>query len=157
MRDPVTTTSSTNVVPSRSEGASEALFASDSNAVATEPPVAASANTPARNTGVFIFVAIIQLPAPALRRGGHRGGAEPSAAGQPATEGSGRRRVEVTERRTRVDWARLVRDLVDGDYPDRRVVLVMDNLNTQTPASDRRRRPTDEPIGPKRPASGLLG
>ena len=47
----------------------------------------------------------------------------------------GRRRVEVTERRTKVDWAHLVRDLVDVDYPDKRVVLVMDNLNTHTPAS----------------------
>ena len=47
----------------------------------------------------------------------------------------GWRRVEVTERRTRVDWARLVRDLLDVDYPDKRVVLVMDNLNTHTPGS----------------------
>ena len=47
----------------------------------------------------------------------------------------GRRRVEVTERRTKVDWAHLVRDLVDVDYPDKRVVLVMDNLNTHTPGS----------------------
>ena len=47
----------------------------------------------------------------------------------------GRRRVEVTERRTKVDWAHLVRDLVDVDYPDKRVVLVMDNLNTHTSAS----------------------
>ena len=47
----------------------------------------------------------------------------------------GWRRVEVTERRTRVDWAHLVRDLLDVDYPDKRVVLVMDNLNTHTPGS----------------------
>ena len=47
----------------------------------------------------------------------------------------GRRRVEVTARRTKADWAHLIRDLVDGDYPDKRVVLVMDNLNTHTPAS----------------------
>ena len=47
----------------------------------------------------------------------------------------GRRRVEVTARRTKVDWAHLIRELVDGDYPDKRVVLVMDNLNTHTPAS----------------------
>ena len=47
----------------------------------------------------------------------------------------GRRRVEVTERRTKVDWAHLVRNLVDVDYPDKRVVLVMDNLNTHTPGS----------------------
>lgn len=43
----------------------------------------------------------------------------------------GRRRVEVTERRTKVDWARMIKKLVDEDYPDRkRIVLVMDNLNT---------------------------
>ena len=47
----------------------------------------------------------------------------------------GWRRIEVTGRRAKVDWAHLVRDLVDEDYPDKRVVLVMDNLNTHTPAS----------------------
>ena len=35
------------------------------------------------------------------------------------------RRVEVTDRRTKVDWARVVRKLVDEDYPDKdRIVLV---------------------------------
>ena len=48
----------------------------------------------------------------------------------------GWRRVEVTDRRTRADWARVVKRLVDEDYPDReRIVLVMDNLNTHHPAS----------------------
>ena len=48
----------------------------------------------------------------------------------------GWRRVEVTERRTKVDWGRVVRKLVDADYADReRIVLVMDNLNTHHPAS----------------------
>ena len=56
----------------------------------------------------------------------------------------GWRRVEVTERRTRTDWAQVVRQLVDEDYADReRIVLVMDNpvsstgqaLNTHHPAS----------------------
>ena len=48
----------------------------------------------------------------------------------------GWRRVEVAERRTRTDWARVVRKLVDEDYPDKeRIVLVMDNLNTHHPAS----------------------
>ena len=43
----------------------------------------------------------------------------------------GWRRVEVTERRTKVDWARVVRKLVDEDFPHKeRLVLVMDNLNT---------------------------
>ena len=31
----------------------------------------------------------------------------------------GWRRVEVTDRRTRVDWAWVVRQLVDGDYADK--------------------------------------
>ena len=45
-------------------------------------------------------------------------------------------RVEVTDRRTKVDWARVVRKLVDEDYADKdRIVLVMDNLNTHHPAS----------------------
>lgn len=48
----------------------------------------------------------------------------------------GRRRVKVTARRTRIDWAECVRELVDRLYPEaERVVLVMDNLNTHTPAS----------------------
>ena len=48
----------------------------------------------------------------------------------------GWRRVEVTDRRTKADWARVVKELVDVDYADKdRVVLVMDNLNTHHPAS----------------------
>ena len=47
-----------------------------------------------------------------------------------------RREVKVTERRTKVDWAQSVQELVDQHYPDaEQVVLVMDNLNTHTPAS----------------------
>ncbi len=49
---------------------------------------------------------------------------------------SGRRHVEVTERRTKADWARTVQALVDQHYPDAvRIVLVMDNLNIHTPAA----------------------
>ena len=48
----------------------------------------------------------------------------------------GWRRVEVTERRTQVDWARVVKKLVDEDYADKdRIVLVMDNLNTHRVSS----------------------
>ncbi len=47
----------------------------------------------------------------------------------------GWRRLDVTKRRTKVDWARQIQRLVDEDYPDKRVVLVMDNLNTHAPAS----------------------
>ena len=43
----------------------------------------------------------------------------------------GWRRVEVTQRHTRRDWAEVVRQLVDEDFPHKeRIVLVMDNLNT---------------------------
>jgi transposase len=46
---------------------------------------------------------------------------------------AGWRHVEVTDRRTREDFAHFVRDLVDGRYKDaERIVLVMDNLNTHT-------------------------
>lgn len=49
---------------------------------------------------------------------------------------AGRRHVEVTERRTMIDWAHAIRDLVDVHYPDaEQIVLVLDNLNTHTPAS----------------------
>jgi len=48
----------------------------------------------------------------------------------------GWRTVAVTERRTRADWAHAIRELVDVHYPDaERIVLVMDNLNTHSPAS----------------------
>jgi hypothetical protein len=46
------------------------------------------------------------------------------------------RHVTVTERRTKIDWAHTIRDLVDVHYPEaERIVLVMDNLNTHSPAS----------------------
>jgi len=48
----------------------------------------------------------------------------------------GRRRVQVTARRTRIDWAHQVRHLVEVDYKRaERITLVMDNLNTHSPAS----------------------
>jgi len=48
----------------------------------------------------------------------------------------GWRRVRVTERRTKKDRAECVRELADEVYPHAtRVVLVMDDLNTHTPAS----------------------
>src|SRR5256885_718145 len=46
---------------------------------------------------------------------------------------AGFRQTQVTDRRTRVDWAMALRDLVDGRYADAKViVLIMDNLNTHT-------------------------
>lgn len=48
----------------------------------------------------------------------------------------GRRWVDITERRTKIDWAHQIKELVDSRYPEaERIVLVMDNLNTHTPAS----------------------
>lgn len=45
----------------------------------------------------------------------------------------GWRHAKVTDQRTRVDFAKCMRELVDEWYPDaRKVVLVMDNLNTHT-------------------------
>jgi DDE superfamily endonuclease len=48
----------------------------------------------------------------------------------------GWRHVTVTDQRTAVDFAHVIKDLVDIRYPDaERIVLVLDNLNTHTPAS----------------------
>ena len=47
----------------------------------------------------------------------------------------GRRRVRITDRRTTVDFADELQHLVDVDYPEAEmIVLVTDNLNTHTPA-----------------------
>ena len=47
-----------------------------------------------------------------------------------------RRHVEITERRTRKDWARFIKGMLDERYPNAvRVRLVMDNLNTHSIAS----------------------
>ena len=49
---------------------------------------------------------------------------------------AGRRHVEVTERRTRQDWARFIKTMLDERYPKaHKVRLVMDNLNTHDLAS----------------------
>ena len=49
---------------------------------------------------------------------------------------AGRRWVDITEQRTKVDWAHQIEELVDQRYPHaERIVLVMDNLNTHSPAS----------------------
>jgi hypothetical protein len=78
----------------------------------------------------------------------------PAAPGQPAREDYeyvrngtaslfmifeplvGKRHVKVTDRRTRKDFAQVVKELVDDLYPSaEKIVLVMDNLNTHGPAS----------------------
>jgi transposase len=49
---------------------------------------------------------------------------------------AGTRHVEVTERRTNQDVARMMRRLVDEWYPEaEKIVLVMDNLSTHTAAA----------------------
>lgn len=49
---------------------------------------------------------------------------------------AGKRHVEVTDRRTKIDWALAMRRLSDVDYPEAEViVVVLDNLNTHSPAS----------------------
>ncbi len=48
----------------------------------------------------------------------------------------GWRKVRVTDRRTRCDFAEQLRLLADEDYPQaQRIVLVMDNLNTHGPGA----------------------
>jgi hypothetical protein len=48
----------------------------------------------------------------------------------------GWRQVMVSQRRTRIDWARCIKELLDVHYPHaEQLVLVQDNLNTHTPAS----------------------
>jgi len=48
----------------------------------------------------------------------------------------GWRHIKITERRTKQDFARCMKDLVDVHFPQaRRIRVVLDNLNTHTPAS----------------------
>ena len=42
----------------------------------------------------------------------------------------GWRHVKVTDRRTRQDFARVLKDLADVHFPGKRIIRVMDNLNT---------------------------
>ena len=49
---------------------------------------------------------------------------------------AGKRHVKVTQRRTKIDWAYCVREMVDQIYPDaEQIILVMDNLNTHNKSS----------------------
>ena len=49
---------------------------------------------------------------------------------------TGKRQVKVTRQRCKEDWAWAMRDLMETTYAKaERMVLVMDNLNTHTPAS----------------------
>ena len=49
---------------------------------------------------------------------------------------AGWRYTEALERRTKVDWANMVKKILDEQYPEaKKVVLVMDNLNTHDTSS----------------------
>jgi hypothetical protein len=49
---------------------------------------------------------------------------------------AGKRFVQVTEQRTRKDWAHAMKTLADEIYPlAEKIVIVMDNLNTHSPIS----------------------
>jgi hypothetical protein len=49
---------------------------------------------------------------------------------------AGKRFVQARARRTKADWAYFLRELLEVQYPQaEKVVLVMDNLNTHSPAS----------------------
>ena len=49
---------------------------------------------------------------------------------------TGRRHVEITERRTRKEWAHFIKAMIDERYPQaEKIRLVMDNLNTHSAAS----------------------
>jgi hypothetical protein len=48
----------------------------------------------------------------------------------------GRRQVRLSDRRTRIDFAHCIQEVVDVHYPEASsIVLVLDQLNTHTPAS----------------------
>ncbi|MDM8544686.1 IS630 family transposase [Desulfococcaceae bacterium HSG9] len=47
----------------------------------------------------------------------------------------GWRHVKVTDRHTRQDWAQSIKESVDERHPGKKIVLVMDNLNTHKPGS----------------------
>jgi len=49
---------------------------------------------------------------------------------------AGKRYVKVSDHRTRKDWAYAMQELADTFYPQaKKIVIVMDNLNTHSPAS----------------------
>ena len=57
----------------------------------------------------------------------------------------GWRRAEVTEQRTRTDWAVQIKKLLTVDFPHiEKIILVMDNLNTHTMGSLYKAFPPEE-------------
>jgi len=56
-----------------------------------------------------------------------------------------KRRIKITDRRCRTDWAEAMKELSDEDYPDaEKIVVVMDNLNTHSPISFYKTFPPEE-------------
>lgn len=54
-------------------------------------------------------------------------------ASEPLT---GKRIVEITEKKTKVDWARFIKQIADEWYKDAtKIILVMDNLGTHKPGA----------------------
>lgn len=48
----------------------------------------------------------------------------------------GNRQIEITDHRRRVEWAKVMRKVSDDFYPKaEKIVVVLDNLNTHTPAA----------------------
>lgn len=48
---------------------------------------------------------------------------------------AGKRMVKITRQKTKLDWAKFIKDISDN-YPDaKKITLVMDNLNTHKPGS----------------------
>ena len=44
--------------------------------------------------------------------------------------------AEITERKTKVDWAILLKEIADDDYPNaEKITLVMDNFKTHSPGA----------------------
>lgn len=49
---------------------------------------------------------------------------------------TGKRKVKITDHRTKIAWAHFVKEMVDVDYPmAKKIILVMDNLNTHVGSS----------------------
>jgi transposase len=56
----------------------------------------------------------------------------------------GWRRAEASEHRTSLDWACQIKKLITVDFPRKKIVLVMDNLNTHTIGSLYKAFPPEE-------------
>ena len=57
---------------------------------------------------------------------------------------AGKRMTRVTERRTKIDWARFIQELAHLYASASRIILVMDNLNTHRPGALYEAFPPDE-------------